>query len=321
MNADSMTVLITGARGFIGRHVARFFAEEGHVVAGLGHGAWLESAHRQWGVAEWRNGEISHANLGALSSAVGTPDVVIHLAGGSAVGPSFAQPAEDFHRSVAAASQLAEWMRLRAPAARLVMASSAAVYGAGHQLPIAETAHCAPYSPYGFHKRMAELALESYARNFGLRVAIVRLFSVYGPGLRKQLLWDACTRLAQGAELLQLGGSGEELRDWLHVDDVARLMQWAAARASKEAEVFNGGTGVATAVRDIAQRLCAAWGGDCALAFSGNARPGDPQRLVADVSRLRAAGFAPARPWQQGIDDYVAWYRGQMVRDADGGTA
>lgn len=306
-----MTVLITGARGFIGRHVARYFAHNGHAVVGLGHGAWLESARHQWGVAEWQNGEISSANLDALSSLVGVPDIVIHLAGGSAVGPSFAQPAEDFHRSVVAASELVEWLRLRAPTARLVMASSAAVYGAGHSGLIAETAPCTPYSPYGYHKRMAELALESHARNFGLRVAIVRLFSVYGPGLRKQLLWDACTRLAQGETQLKLGGTGDELRDWLHVDDVARLMLWAAERASNAAEVINGGTGVATPVRDIAQRLCTAWGNGCAAEFSGQARPGDPVRLVADVSQARAAGFTPLREWGAGLDDYVAWFRAQ----------
>ncbi|WP_457390631.1 NAD-dependent epimerase/dehydratase family protein [Roseateles sp. P5_E1] len=306
-----MTVLITGARGFIGRHVARHFADNGHKVVGLGHGAWLESVRGQWGVAEWQNGEISSANLDALSALVGVPDIVIHLAGGSAVGPSFAQPAEDFHRSVVAASELAEWLRLRAPTARLVMASSAAVYGAGHSGPIAETAPSTPYSPYGFHKRMAELALESHARNFGLRVAIVRLFSVYGPGLRKQLLWDACTRLVQGETQLKLGGTGDELRDWLHVDDVARLMLWAAERASNTAEVINGGTGVATPVREIARRLCTAWGSGCAAEFSGQARPGDPVRLVADVSKVCAAGFTPTREWGAGLDDYVAWFRAQ----------
>lgn len=311
-----MSVLITGARGFIGRHVARAFAGDGHQVVGLGHGAWPEAAHREWGLSEWRNGDITHANLDSLAATVGVPEVVIHLAGGSAVGPSFAQPAEDFHRSVVAASELAEWIRVRAPQARLVMASSAAVYGAGHDGLIAETAACTPYSPYGYHKRMAELLLESYARNFGLHLAIVRLFSVYGPGLRKQLLWDACTRLAAGAEVLALGGTGDELRDWLHVADVARLMQWAAKRASPEALVFNGGTGQPTAVREIAARLCSAWGEGRTATFSGKARAGDPIQLVADMTRVHAAGFQPEQPWAQGIDSYVSWFRAQHAQQA-----
>lgn len=314
-----MAIWITGARGFIGRHAALTFAEAGETVIGLGHGAWPESDHRAWGVSEWRNGEISHANLDALAAGVGLPDVVVHLAGGSSVGPSFAQPAEDFRRSVLAAGELVEWLRLRAPLARLVMASSAAVYGAGHEGPIAESAACTPYSPYGFHKRMAELALESHARNFGLRVAVVRLFSVYGPGLRKQLLWDACGRLAGGAATLELGGTGDELRDWLHVEDVARLLRLSAEHAASEPWFVNGGTGVATPVRAIAERLAEVMGRPVPVHFSGRSRSGDPARLVADVTRLQAYGFTPRHDWRDGLVGYADWFRaaaGDSTRSA-----
>jgi UDP-glucose 4-epimerase len=304
-----MAIWITGARGFIGRHVARAYAAAGQTVAGLGHGSWPEAEHRMWGLVDWRNGEVSHANLDALAASLGVPHVVVHLAGGSAVGPSFAQPAEDFRRSVLAAGELAEWLRLRAPQARLVMASSAAVYGAGHAGPIAEDAACAPFSPYGFHKRMAELVLESYARNFGLRVAVVRLFSVYGPGLRKQLLWDACCRMAAGASALELGGTGNELRDWLHVDDAARLIQLAAEHAASEPWLVNGGTGVATSVRDIAGCVAQAMGRPLPLRFNGRSRSGDPAQLVADTERLRGLGFAPHCAWREGVAGYAAWFR------------
>ncbi|MBL8315089.1 MAG: NAD(P)-dependent oxidoreductase [Rubrivivax sp.] len=304
-----MSIWITGARGFIGRHVARAFASEGHEVVGLGHGAWPEAEHRLWGLTQWLNGEVSHANLDTLASLAGVPSTVVHLAGGSAVGPSFAQPAEDFHRSVAAAAALAEWLRLHAPSARLVMASSAAVYGASHGGPIAETTVCAPYSPYGFHKRMAELVLESYARNFGLHVAVVRLFSVYGPGLRKQLLWDACTRLAAGVPCLELGGTGDELRDWLHVEDAARLLVLGAAHAASEPWLVNGGTGVATPVRDIASCLSQALGRVVPVSFNGRSRSGDPASLVADTGKLQSLGFMPQRAWPEGVASYAAWYR------------
>ena len=315
-NPTDSKVWITGARGFIGRSVARVFADSGHTVIGLGHGAWPEAEHRACGVTEWRNGEVSHANLDALAANLGAPAVVVHLAGGSAVGPSYAQPAEDFRRSVLAAGELAEWLRLRAPQARLVMASSAAVYGSGHAGPVAEAAVCAPYSPYGFHKRMAELVLESYARNFGLQVAVVRLFSVYGPGLRKQLLWDACNRLATGVAALELGGTGEEWRDWLHVEDAARLIQLAASHAAAEPWCVNGGTGIATPVREVASCLVRAMGREVPLCFSGRSRSGDPPRLVADTTHLRSLGFAPRWPWQDGVAAYAAWFRATMADSA-----
>lgn len=313
-----MSVWVTGARGFIGRYVSRMLAEKGVTVAGLGHGAWPDAEHRACGLTVWLNGDVTHANLDVLAVLTGVPDSIIHLAGGSAVGPSFAQPAEDFRRSVAAAHDLAEWLRLRAPATSLVMASSAAVYGAGHHGPIAESAVCRPYSPYGYHKRMAELVLENYAHNFGLKMAIVRLFSVYGPGLRKQLLWDSCVRLVDTPEALALGGNGTELRDWLHVEDAARLLLAVADIASDGCPVVNGGSGVATPIHAIAESLCRAWTqNSLPVHFNKRARTGDPASLVADASTALNLGWKPKVEWQAGVLAYVKWFRAQGRQAAE----
>ena len=82
----------------------------------------------------------------------------------------------------------------------------------------------APMSPYGQHKLMMEQLCRSYAMIFGLRSTVARLFSVYGPHLRKQLLWDICSRLERNGRTLVLGGTGAEIRDWTDVRDVARLL-------------------------------------------------------------------------------------------------
>lgn len=309
-----MPIFITGARGFIGHHTAQYLAASGKTVVGLGHGAWVEADYRRSGLSDWLNGEVSHANLDALAARHGVPDCVIHLAGGSAVGPSYAAPAEDFRRTVVGTSDLAEWVRLRAPLTPVVMASSAAVYGAGHPALIAEGIPCAPYSPYGYHKHMAEMALASYAHSFGLRVACVRLFSVYGEGLRKQLLWDACTKLAGNVSILALGGHGTELRDWLHVHDAARLLALASGHASDQCPIVNCGTGIATSVRDIATHLVDCWGGGTTVSFSGAARAGDPKSLVADISLATQWGWTAQRPWQLGLQDYVTWFKSMDAR-------
>lgn len=304
-----MAIFLTGARGFIGHHTSRYLANQGKTVVGLGHGAWVEADYQRWGLSDWLNGEVGPANLDALAARHGVPECVIHLAGGSAVGPSLAAPAEDFRRSVVGTSELAEWVRLHAPQTPVVMASSAAVYGAGHTGPIREQARCTPYSPYGFHKHMAELALSSYASSFGLRAACVRFFSVYGPGLRKQLLWDACSKLAQQVPVLALGGHGTELRDWLHVEDAARLLMTATTHASASCPIVNCGTGVATPVRAIAEQLVASWMGGTPISFSGIARAGDPQSLVANNALAQAWGWSAQHGWEAGIAEYVAWFK------------
>lgn len=301
--------LITGARGFVGRHLTHALHQQGIQVCGMGHGAWTESERSVWGMSYWLNGEVTKRNLDIVGSKVGQPDAVFHLAGGSSVGPSLLAPEEDFRRSVLSAAELLEWARLAAPEARLVLASSAAVYGAGHTQAIRETDALAPYSPYGYHKRMAEELFESYGKNFGLRVAIVRLFSVYGPELRKQLLWDVCGRLAVDATRLELGGSGQEMRDWLHILDAVELLRVAAVHASSEGFIVNGGMGIAVTVREIAEQLCARWGMHIRPDFNGKRRPGDPQYLVADVAVAKSLGYTPKMNWQAGVADYVAWFK------------
>lgn len=301
--------LITGARGFVGRHLTHALHQQGIQICGIGHGAWTESERAAWGMGYWLNGDVSKRNLDIIRSNAGQPDAVFHLAGGSSVGPSLLAPEEDFRRSALSAAELLEWARLAAPGARLVLASSAAVYGAGHTRAIRETDALAPYSPYGYHKRIAEELFESYGKNFGLRVAIVRLFSVYGPELRKQLLWDVCGRLAVDATRLELGGSGDEMRDWLHISDAVELLRLAALHANPDGFIVNGGMGDPVTVRQIAEQLCAGWGMCTQLDFSGKRRQGDPQYLVADVALAKSLEYTPKMNWQAGVADYVTWFK------------
>ena len=305
-------ILITGAQGFIGKHLAQRLASQGHVVFGLGHGLWPVAEALRWGVCQWVNGDIHAGNLRMLQQ-LGTPDIVYHLAGGSTVGAAIASPREDFFRTVASTVELLEWLRLDAPATRLVAVSSAAVYGAGYAGQIPEDATLQPYSPYGHHKHMMESLCRSYGDSYGLQVAVARLFSVFGPELKKQLLWDMCTRLAAGESPLVLGGSGNELRDWTDVREVARALELLPSQAKPVTSVINVGTGVATSVRQIALGLMAAWQGHesaaDALGFSGCSRPGDPFSLVADPHRLNSLGFQWRLSVGQGLADYVNWFK------------
>lgn len=100
---------------------------------------------------------------------------------------SFANPLENFSRTVSTSARLLDWLRVAAPEARVVAASNAAVYGAQYDGPIEEDFATHPFSPYGHHKLMMEQLCREYADTFRLRCTIVRLFSVYGPWLRKQL--------------------------------------------------------------------------------------------------------------------------------------
>ena len=185
------TILVTGANGFIGRHVCRAAALGGDRVIGVGLGEWAGETWRDWGLSDWRELEVTTANLAASSP---TPDVVVHCAGGASVPFSIEHPAEDFRSTVITTLEVLEYLRTCAPNAALVYPSSGAVYGRATATPIGEESGLAPISPYGFHKMITEDLCRSYGQSFGIRTAIVRIFSAYGTELRKQLLWDACRK-------------------------------------------------------------------------------------------------------------------------------
>lgn len=306
------TVWITGGKGFIGRNLAKHLALNQYKVFGIGHGAWVGKAPKNWSYSGWIQAEINSSNLNHLASENGQPDLIYHLAGGSAVGPSIQNPYEDFQRTVDTTAKLLEWVRQESPNTRVIGVSSAAVYGSAHVGSIGEHVHCTPFSPYGYHKSMLELLFASYRDTYNLRLSVVRLFSVYGPGLEKQLLWDICQKLENtNTNEILLHGTGQELRDWLHVKDACDLL-WKVAVSSETPDIINGGTGVATSIQQIAQLTVDAWGHPYEVSFTGIGRKGDPLSLVANISKARALNFSPSINIQNGIAEVVSWYKNRL---------
>ena len=299
----SGVALVTGACGFIGRHAARRLARAGWTVHGIGHGQFDAGERERWGMRAFASADVTLDNLAASGV---RPELIVHCAGGSTVGYSLAHPHEDFARTVATTAAALEFARTRAAQARVVFLSSAAVYGDAGGAPLSEDARLAPVSPYGVHKRIGEDLCRLYATQFGVRAVILRLFSVYGAGMRKQLLWDASKRMRVGE--MSFSGNGEELRDWLHVDDAAALIAQAQALASADCPVVNGGTGTGATVAQVLRALAAALGRNDAPRFTGERRKGDPAALVADVSRALATGWRPQARWQEGVREYAAWH-------------
>ena len=148
--------------------------------------------------------------------------------------------------------------------------------------------------------------MNSYARNYGLNAVIVRLFSIYGNTLKKQLLWDACNKLSSGCG--EFFGTGKEIRDWLHIDDVVNLLQVCANHASTAVPVVNGGSGVGVSTEDVLRRLVKLLGVDIVVDFTGRVREGDPSVLVANVATAKSYGWRPAVDLNDGLSDYVEWF-------------
>jgi UDP-glucose 4-epimerase len=290
--------LVTGAAGFLGKHVAAALAKEGYRVCGVGHG--------KPGVplASWIESDVT---VSALQKAAPEPALIVHCAGSGSVAFSVAHPAADRARTVESTREVLDFMAAHAPSARLILPSSAAVYGLATQFPTPETAPLVPVSPYGRHKLEAEELCRKRAREQGLRISLIRFFSVFGNGLRKQLLFDACRKAAAGETLFF--GTGKETRDWLHVSDAIALVQTAVEHATSACPVVNGASGVAVPVSDVLGEIFAQLGQGHKPEFTGETRAGDPAHYHADIARARAWGWKPRIGWREGVQQYVDWFR------------
>jgi UDP-glucose 4-epimerase len=305
---DPMKILVTGAHGFIGRHACRQFARRGFSVCGIGHGGWKPDEWRSWGLRAWHEADVCSASLQEFAQ---QPHTIVHCAGGGSVAFSLSDPLADFQRTVVSTAQVLDYIRVHSPGTRLVYPSSAGVYGSAESLPITERHRCAPVSPYGVHKWLAEQLIATHCAHFGAAACIVRFFSVYGCGLRKQLLWDGCRKLARGD--LVFMGTGNEVRDWLHVEDAAELLRIAAEHAHPGCPVVNGGTGEGVSVRELLTQVSSHLRADAATPiFSEILRNGDPVAYIADATQAGDWGWKPTAHWRERVAEYVEWWKLEM---------
>jgi len=301
------TVLVTGAYGFLGRYTSLLFKERGWRVIGMGHGHWGFENPLDFGIDRWIEADTDFYALTKIGEEL---NCVIHCAGGASVGYSVQYPLRDFNRTVSSSVNILEYIRIYQPQAKLIYPSSAAVYGAKENNPLSEKENLNPVSPYGFHKKIVEELCASYASNFGLSVAIIRFFSLYGAGLKKQLLWDACNKLIRSNELVEFFGTGAETRDWLHVSDAAELII-KIAKYSEKYIIINGGYGEKTSIKQIISALSTRLDSHHLFRFNNESRAGDPKHYWADVTIAKQLGWTPKVAIETGLKEYVDWFRAQ----------
>lgn len=298
---------ITGAGGFLGRHTAKVFNAAGWQVHGLGTGVLLKSTSQDWGFASYNNNSVTTETLSQLLSEA-EPRVVVHCAGGSSVALSYSDPEKDFKNTVESLVTLLEFIRKQSPRTKIIYPSSAAVYGLSGAQPLSEESELSPCSPYGVHKLLAEQLLKSYSQSFNLDTRAVRFFSLYGCGLQKQILWDACNKLQNSNYLF--GGTGNETRDFLHISDAATLLlKTTEISNSDKCLIINGGSGTSSTIAAILKRLAELSGTSIRPVFNGTVRSGDPQHLVSDSSKAKALGWSPSITLDNGLTQYIEWYQ------------
>jgi UDP-glucose 4-epimerase len=257
--------------------------------------------------ADFVAGDFSDAQFVAGLLRASNYDVVLFCAGPSDVQNSFEEPVADFVGHTAPLYTLLDQVRRLEAPPKVLLVSSAAVYGNPSAIPVSEADATAPISPYGFHKLHQELLLDQHAALYGLRTAKARIFSTYGPGLRHLAVWEITRRALRGE--YRQWGTGNESRDYLHIDDVAGALAAIAGAGAFAGETINVGSGAETPIRQVAKAIFGYLGIDASPEFAGEELDGSPARWQADASRLLALGFRPRHDLASGLRDTVDWIR------------
>lgn len=299
-----MRVLVTGANGFIGVHLAQKFMKEGHVVAGIDMSEAQIDCTTDFHVLDILKEDVQ-ATLQIIR-----PDIVIHCAGLANVPFSLEQPMEDFQANTTMVYRLLEGMRqCGLSRSRFILLSSAAVYGQPGRLPIRETDELKPMSPYALHKKMAEDICLYYVYNYSFNIRMLRVFSAYGPGLKKQIFWDMYQKIKKNG-CLELFGTGEESRDYIYIDDLVEAIYLIALDEKSDYVIWNVANGQEIFIKDIADIFAKRMNiAPESVRFTGKIREGDPVNWCADISRIREIGYISKTSIEEGIAEYLEWVK------------
>jgi UDP-glucose 4-epimerase len=294
-----MKVLLTGGSGFLGRRVADLLAKDGHNVVSIGRTAPVDAAPR---TAGFRKVDLTNnVDVQRAATDVGTVDSIIHLAAKVPKNPNEDQSRAAFDTNLIGTINLFDAFG-RAGQANTV-ASTAEVYGlpAGHA-PIREDAEPFPLSWYGASKVAAEVYCRVLEQREQMRIALLRFTVLYGPDDPIERAIPNFVRSAVRGESIRIFG-GEELRDYLHVDDAARAVM--TAWEHRLSGTYNVGSGTGIAVRDAAAAVLRVAGGSGGIEQHPRQKPAAD--IVLDVTRFReATGFAPARVFPDGLEEQIA---------------
>ncbi|HBH26084.1 MAG TPA: protein CapI [Rhodospirillaceae bacterium] len=311
-----MSILVTGAAGFIGMHVVLALLERGERVLGL------DNLNDYYDVAlkEARLAQLApHAGFTFVRADIADADAlsalppctrVVHLAAQAGVRYSLENPGAYAQANLVGFLSVLEYARHTPGLTHMVYASSSSVYGANTKVPFSVADRVdAPVSLYAATKRSGELMAHAYAGLYALPLTGLRYFTVYGPWGRPDMAPFIFTKAVSEGAPVRLFNAGDMRRDFTYIDDIVAGTIAALDRPEPGHRVFNLGGHRPERLTDFLAAIEAAVGKK-AVVEMGPMQPGDVAETYADIAATTAAlGWVPATPMANGVSKFVHWYR------------
>ncbi|MFH1445176.1 MAG: NAD-dependent epimerase/dehydratase family protein [Nanoarchaeota archaeon] len=287
-----MKILITGGSGFVGRHLINKLKEEGHEIH------VLDIVDPSIEGVEYHEADI--LNYGSVKKAMDYDiDTVYHLAAQISLPFSVQNPVKDFELNVRGTVNILEACR-ELKIRKIVFVSTAAVYGVPQENPISEDHPKRPNTPYGASKLSAESYVKLYSKLYGLTYTILRFFNLYGPGGKGVV--PIFVSKAKSREPLTFVGSGNQIRDFLYVDDAAKALVMALNNLDNDD--FNVGFGKETTIKQVAEEVKNQIGAEF---ISVEQTAEEELYPIANIEKIKSKGFEPSVSLSEGIKKIIEY--------------
>lgn len=284
-----MKIIVIGANGFIGKSIVTCFSKKKHKTVF----PIFNSAENIQEIKEVLNNN--------------SIDLVINAAGLADVAGSVINPQKDFDINVYLHLKILSL--IKDIQCKYIYFSSAAVYGNAKRLPVSETDDLQPISPYGWHKYYAEQICKEFSSLYKVRTASLRLFSVYGPGQKKMLIYDLFKKSTAKEGCIELQGLETDSRDFVYIEDVLQAMKCVIDKGEMNGECYNVASGNEISIKQLAEKFLEIIASKKKIIFNGNVIPGYPSKWKADISRIAGLGFKPSISIKQGLKETTQWLK------------
>ena len=311
-----MNFLVTGGAGFIGSHLVERLLKEGHRVICLDNfDNFYDPALKRRNLTDARKdskfrlveGDLRDEGILKTIFEEEKVEIVAHIAARAGVRPSIEQPllyADVNIRGTLSLLEACKKYKIR----RLVFASSSSVYGNNPKVPFAEDDPVDnPISPYAATKKAAELVCHTYHHLYGMDIACLRYFTVYGPRQRPEMAIHQFSRLIHRGKKISLFGDGSSRRDYTYINDAIDGTMGALFREHGY-EIYNIGESQTTSLSELVQLIEEQMGKRAQVEYLPT-QPGDVKRTYADIRKARERlGYQPKMNMREGISRFVRWY-------------
>lgn len=307
-----MKILITGGAGFVGSHLCDQYVKNGDTVLCLDNfmnGSLTNIRH----LLNHRNfkliqGDIRDYDL--IEKIMRDVDAVFHLAAQIHVDRSIIEPKLTYDINVLGTQNILEIARMY-DVDKVVHASTSEVYGSAEYIPMDEKHPLNSPHPYGASKIAADRMCYAYIETYGMNICIMRPFNLYGPRQKDSGYGGAISiftkRVLSDVPPI-IYGTGEQARDYTFVDDIVRAYDLILKHPTPIREPVNFGTGIDIKINDLAMKIIHLCGKDMTPVHV-EGRPGEVERLIADITKAKKLGWKPKFSLTDGLKSYIDWYK------------